>query len=120
MNYNYGYLHEYSLAGGETIGTFMTAATFWLCKTPETVHKLRQEIHARYKTYEEIDAASAMKLPYIQAVIHEALRIYPPASQGFPRYSPGLEIDGYYVPKGVCHTQPRNYLSFLQTNPGLD
>ncbi|PVH97979.1 putative cytochrome P450 [Periconia macrospinosa] len=89
------------LAGGETVGTFMTAATYWLCKTPSTQQKLRKEIRDRYERYEDIDAASAMKLPYVQAVINEALRIYPPASQGFPRTSPGAMIDGYYVPKGT-------------------
>lgn len=79
----------------------MTAATYWLCKTPGTMHRLQREILDRYQSYSEIDAASAIKLPYLQAVIHETLRIYPPGSQGFPRESKGTTIDGYYVPPGV-------------------
>lgn len=43
-----------------------------------------------------------MQLPYLQAVINEALRIHPPGSQGFPRVSTGADIDGFPVPKGVC------------------
>jgi cytochrome P450 len=42
-----------------------------------------------------------MQLPYLQAVINEALRIHPPGSQGFPRVSTGANIDGFRVPKGV-------------------
>lgn len=86
------------------MGTFMTAATYWLCKEQRTQQKLRKEIRDRYERYQDIDAASAMQLQYLQAVIHEALRIYPPGSQGFPRTSPGAVVDGYYVPKGVSDT----------------
>lgn len=52
--------------------------------------------------YEDINATAAQQLPYLQATISEGLRIYPPGSQGFPRVSPGANIDGFWVPKGVC------------------
>ncbi|MCJ1383955.1 hypothetical protein MMC17_007069 [Xylographa soralifera] len=89
------------LAGGETVGTFMSAVTFYLCKYSGTLRKLQKEVRDRYQNYEQIDATSAMHLPYLQAVINEGLRIFPPASQGFPRYSPGAMVDGYYIPKGT-------------------
>ena len=90
-----------SLAGGETTATCLAAATYYLLKTPATLEKLKTEIRGYYKSYGDITAASAMQLPYLQAVINEALRIHPPGSQGFPRLSPGCEIDGFWVPKGV-------------------
>ncbi len=62
----------------------------------------------RYKSYDEINSASALQLPYLQAVISEGLRIYPPGSQGFPRESPGVMIDGQWVPKGVCYSSTNN------------
>ncbi|KAI5275995.1 hypothetical protein E4T47_01133 [Aureobasidium subglaciale] len=43
----------------------------------------------------------AQQLPFLQAVISEGLRIYPPGSRGFPRVSTGGKIDGHYVPPGV-------------------
>ncbi len=64
--------------------------------------RLQQELRSGYKKYEDIDAISAMQMPYLQAVIQEGLRIYPPASQGFPRISPGAYVDGIWVPAGVC------------------
>lgn len=89
------------IAGGETTATCLAAASYYLLKTPKALETLVSEIRSRYKTYEEIDAKSAMQLPYLQAVLNESLRIYPPGSQGFPRISPGCEIDGYWVPKGT-------------------
>ena len=83
------------------MATCLAAATYYLLKTPDAYAKLKSEIRNRYQSYEEIDAESALQLGYLQAVISEALRIHPPGSQGFPRVSPGLEIDGYYVPQGV-------------------
>ncbi|KAF6809469.1 Isotrichodermin C-15 hydroxylase 6 [Colletotrichum plurivorum] len=112
------------LAGGETTATCLAAAVYYLLKTPTALKKLTTEIRMRYKTYDEIDASLAMQLPYLQAVINEALRIHPPGSQGFPRVSPGSEIDGHWVPKGtevytsawtVTH-DPRNFhepMSFI-------
>jgi cytochrome P450 len=90
-----------SIAGGETTSTFLAATTYHLLKNPEVYAKLKKEIRNRYASYEEIDSNSALQLPYIQAIISEGLRIYPPGSQGFPRVSPGSTIDGHWVPSGV-------------------
>lgn len=89
------------IAGGETIATFFAAVTYYLLTTPEAYGKLRMEIRARYKSYDEIDSTTAQQLPYLQAVISEGLRMYPPGAQGFPRVCPGAMIDGQYVPAGA-------------------
>ena len=93
-----------SVAGGETVATFLTAATYYLCKTPDTLQKLQAEIRGRFQSFDEINASSALQLPYLQAVISEGLRIYPPGSQGFPRTSPGASVDDIWVPAGVGST----------------
>ena len=90
----------------------MSAVTYYLCKYPNTLRKLQQEIRDKYSRYEEIEAVSAMQLPYMQAVINEGLRIYPPAAQGFPRTSPGAMVDGYWVPAGVS-SKPMQFLMSL-------
>ncbi|KAF5027086.1 hypothetical protein F66182_798 [Fusarium sp. NRRL 66182] len=89
------------IAGGETVATFLAGMTYFLIKTPRAYQKLRDEIRGRYKSRDEITALSASQLPYLQAVISEGLRIYPPGSQGFPRTCPGAKIDGNWVPKGT-------------------
>ncbi len=84
----------------------MAAVTCYLLKTPSAYKKFQREIRTAFTSYEDINVASASRLSYLQAVISEGLRIYPPGSQGFPRVSPGLEIDGRWVPKGVCIYSP--------------
>lgn len=96
-----------SVAGGETISSFLAATTYYLCTTPETLRKLQQEIRDRYKAAVDVDATSALQLPYLQAVVQEGLRIFPPGSQGFPRISPGVQIDGRWIPSGVCDSLHR-------------
>ncbi|KAJ4349462.1 uncharacterized protein N0V89_008077 [Didymosphaeria variabile] len=89
------------IAGGETTSTFLAATTYYLLTTPKAYRALQREIRDAFSTYEEIDASSAQKLPYLQAVISEGLRMYAPGSQGFPRVSAGVEIDGHWVPPGA-------------------
>ena len=58
---------------------------------------------------EEIDVSSALQLTYLQAVIKEGMRIFPASSQGVPRTSPGITVDGFWVPSGVSH--PKTHLN---------
>ena len=91
------------IAGGETTSTFLGAVTYYLLKHPSAYTELQKEIRSAFKSYQDINALAAQQLPYLQAVIAEGLRIYPPGSQGFPRVSPGSYISGYWVPEGVSH-----------------
>ncbi|KAI0474770.1 cytochrome protein [Xylaria cf. heliscus] len=89
------------IAGGETTAHTLSSIVFYVLTTPGSAEKLWSEIRARYNSYDEIDATSALQLPYLQAVIQEALRIHPSGAQGFPRNSPGIVIDGHFVPPGT-------------------
>lgn len=105
------------IAGGETVATFLAATTFYLLKNPDSYSQAREEVRKRFASYESINATSAQQLPYLQALISEGLRIYPPGSQGFPRISPGVMIDGHWVPQGVrppsfLYLDYRNFLSY--------
>ena len=91
----------YSIAGGETTAHSLSSAVYYLLKTPAVLETLKSEVRTRFKSYEEIDSTAASQLQYLQAVIHEALRIHPSGAQGFPRISPGVAIDGHYIPAGV-------------------
>jgi cytochrome P450 len=90
-----------SIAGAETTATCLAATVYYLLKTPPALRKLEHEIRTHYFHYTEIDATSAQQLPYLQAALHESLRIYPPGSLGFPRISPGCQIDGVWIPRGT-------------------
>ncbi|KAJ5870143.1 cytochrome P450 [Penicillium solitum] len=89
------------IAGGETIATFLGAVTYHLLQSQVCHEKLKNEIRGHFAKSEDINATEARKLPYLQAVIDEGLRIYPPGSQGFPRVSTGMLIGSTWVPPGA-------------------
>lgn len=91
-----------TLAGGETTGTSMAATTFYILKTPGVLAKLQQEVRGAFTSFDDIRYNASMQLPYLMAVLKEGARIFPTAPQGTPRTSPGVKVDGHFVPAGVC------------------
>lgn len=90
-------------AGSETTATTMAGLTFHLgLKKYRNVYEtLANEIRSAFKSEDEIDMKSTARLPYLTSTIEETLRMYPPAAQTPPRISPGAELEGHHIPKGV-------------------
>ncbi|KAI0125397.1 cytochrome P450 3A17 [Xylariales sp. AK1849] len=105
------------VAGSETTSTALAGLTFHLGRNPTVYSRLAAEIRAAFASEEEISLKSSAQLPYLQACLEEALRIYPPASETPPRVSPGEYVDGRFVAKGTIisiyqwatHHSPRNF-----------
>jgi len=96
-------------AGSETTATLLSGATYHLLRNPEVMSKLCQEIRGAFKSDMEINTAAVSGLKYLQAVVDEALRCYPPVPTGLPRIVPkgGEVLVGRYVPSNV-RSWPRN------------
>lgn len=94
------------IAGGETVATTLSGLTCFLCQNPDKLQRVTKELRSAFKKYEDINAVKAQQLPYLQAVINEGLRLFPPASGGAPRVSTGFELHGKYVPEGVSKVFP--------------
>jgi cytochrome P450 len=74
------------VAGHETTATALSWALYWLASQPETQDRLRQEVQdARSAPEAPPDLAAVPKLPYLQAVCNETLRIHPVGMITFPR-----------------------------------
>lgn len=73
------------IAGSETTATLMSGLTYYLLQDAERMAKLTTEIRDAFSAVEEIDFVSVNKLPYLLACLNEALRIYPPVPDTFPR-----------------------------------
>ncbi|KAF2122857.1 putative benzoate 4-monooxygenase cytochrome P450 [Lophiotrema nucula] len=88
------------VGGSETTATILCGLTYYLLVTPRVMQKLQDEIRSTFSSEADIHLRTLTRLPYLDAVVEEALRMYPPASSIFPRRTPseGDEIDGYYVP----------------------
>ncbi|MGK7944486.1 MAG: cytochrome P450 [Microcystaceae cyanobacterium] len=86
-------------AGHETTAISLAWALYWIYKLPEVRKKLVEELESMGKDY---DPDLIEKLPYLDAVCKETLRIYPPAILGFGRriFSP-IKIMGYDLSPGL-------------------
>lgn len=114
------YSHEYlsflegqaaSLVSGgtETSSTLMTSLIYNLLMHPDKLVRLQEEVRQMFPKSEDINVDSVKQAFYLQAVIEEGLRIFPPVAFGLPRVCPGTTIAGVYVPKGVSYISgPKN------------
>ncbi|KAI8947240.1 cytochrome P450 [Xylaria longipes] len=93
------------IAGADTVSHALTGATYFLCANPECLKALQDEIRG-LGHYDELTGARLASLRYLNAVIEETLRIFPPIAFGLPRVSPGDYVDSHFVPSGVTVSAP--------------
>ncbi|HEV2388268.1 MAG TPA: cytochrome P450 [Candidatus Acidoferrales bacterium] len=112
------------LAGHET--TALTLAWTWylLAQNPAAEARLHAEIDAvlrrRPPTADDLD-----RLPYLQAVVNESLRLYPPAYTIGRTSSEPIDLNGYHFPRDttflmsawVAHRDPRHFSDPLAFRP---
>jgi cytochrome P450 len=88
------------LAGHETTALTLTWTWYLLAQHPAVEKRLHEELDAalcgRLPT-----AGDLAKLPYADKVIHEALRLYPPAWRIGRTSGEPLEVGGYVLPAGA-------------------
>lgn len=106
-------------AGSETTATALSALFFHLGlpKNRGVYEALTKEIRAAFNSEEEIDMKSTARLAYLHAAIEEVLRTYPPAAETPPRISPGADLNGEFIPKGVRHIWLQDMYTYA--NPRL-
>jgi cytochrome P450 len=91
------------VAGHETTATALSWALYWLATRPPAQQRLRQELlEARPAPDAPLELSDLLKLPYLQAVCNETLRIYPVGMITFPRrLEEPLTIGGHALDAGT-------------------
>ena len=94
------------VAGSDTSAGTIRTVMLNILTNPTSYSKLRKEIAdgiANGKVSSPIKDAEARQLPYLQAVLKEAMRLMPPASGAFFKTVPaaGDTIDGKFIPGGT-------------------
>ena len=105
------------IAGSETVATALagnifvisyryimlitTGTTYYLIHSPRALDRLTKEVRSSFSSSKDINGDSTQSLAYLNAVISEGLRIFPPVPAGLPRVSSGDTISGYAVPAGT-------------------
>jgi cytochrome P450 len=94
------------LAGSESTAVAVNGAIFSVLSNAAVYEKLKKEIRETFETAEDIQLQTIQrKLPYLDAVVQETLRMHPPFANGFTRVVPpgqgGAMISGQWVPPDV-------------------
>ena len=92
-------------AGSDTTAIALRSIIYFLLKNEDCKRKLIGEVDAQCGDgIPTLDLTT--KMPYLQAVIYESLRCHTPPGMNLPRATPpgGMEIQGFFIPEGVCYT----------------
>nr|CAH0100172.1 unnamed protein product [Daphnia galeata] len=68
----------FMLAGFDTTATTLTNTCFQLARNPDIQEKLYESIVAQMEDYDEVCHEMVQNFPYLEMVINEVLRFYPP------------------------------------------
>lgn len=100
-------------AGSETTATVLSGTLNHLTRQPEMLHRLVHEVRTEFLKEGEINLDRLNKLPYLNAVIQEGLRLCPPIPIMLPRLSPanGDTVCGMWVPPHV--SEPSIFSRFV-------
>lgn len=104
-------------AGSDTTATALTAIVYQLLLHPAVLARLRQEVQhavAQGQLSNPIRYREARNLPYLHAVIREAMRTCPSVGTGFPRTvpAPGVVLGGRRFEPGCEVTMNPNVVHF--------
>jgi len=88
-------------AGHDTSTSTLTFMLHELARHPEVTRRLHEEQDRVLKGESPTAAQLEKQMPYLDMVLDEVLRLYPPAWIGPRRAIREYEFDGYTVPKGA-------------------
>ncbi|KAH1519643.1 hypothetical protein KXW39_007875 [Aspergillus fumigatus] len=93
-------------AGSDTIASALCGTLYLLLKNPVTLARLRMELDAACPRESDITMDRLAGLPYLRAVVNEALRMYPPLPSDLRREVPpeGAVVCGHFIPGGTIMT----------------
>jgi benzoate 4-monooxygenase len=98
------------IAGSDTTSNSSCAITYHIARNPRVQKKLQDELDEEFgSNFDEVPTWDQVKkLPYLEAVINEALRIHSTSSIGLPRVVPegGMKVLGQFFPEGTVLSVP--------------
>ncbi|USP79523.1 hypothetical protein yc1106_06797 [Curvularia clavata] len=98
-------LMTFLAAGHETTASAVSWVVYILCRHPEVQKRLREEIHqglpAALEDGGQISSTEIDRLPYLNAVLQETMRVYPPVPLTLRETAHDTTIQSQFVPAGT-------------------
>nr|WMY25283.1 tropinone synthase [Hyoscyamus niger] len=90
------------LDGSDTTAVHLTWLMSLLLNNPHVMKHAQEEIDNKVGTERWVEESDIKDLVYLQAIVKEALRLYPPAPLLVPHEAvKDCNVAGYYIPKGT-------------------
>uniref|UniRef100_A0A671YJX6 Thromboxane-A synthase n=1 Tax=Sparus aurata TaxID=8175 RepID=A0A671YJX6_SPAAU len=107
-----GQAFVFLLAGYETSSNTLAFTCYLLAINPECQRKVQEEVDDFFTRHESPDYANVQELKYIDMVISEALRLYPPGFRFARDIDQDCVVNGQLLPKGATLEIPAGFLHY--------
>ncbi|KAI1883397.1 hypothetical protein AGOR_G00231020 [Albula goreensis] len=100
------------LAGYETSSSTLAFVAYLLATHPECQQRLQEEVDDFFTRHDAADYHTVQELKYLDMVISEALRLYPPGFRFAREVEEDCTVNGQFLPKGATLEIPAGYLHY--------
>lgn len=107
-----GQAFVFLLAGYETSSNTLAFTCYLLAINPECQCKVQQEVDDFFTRHESPDYTNVQELKYLDMVISEALRLYPPGFRFARDIDQDYVLNGQLLPKGATLEIPAGFLHY--------
>ncbi|KAH9879678.1 hypothetical protein IAQ61_001497 [Plenodomus lingam] len=98
-------LMTFLAAGHETTASALTWAVYCLCRYPDVQSRLRDEVRTQLPALHDSNASFSSteidRLPYLNAVLQETLRVFPPVPITIRETTLDTTIQSHFIPAGT-------------------
>lgn len=107
-----GQAFVFLLAGYETSSNTLAFTCYLLALHPECQSKVQEEVDDFFTRHESPDYTNVQELKYLDMVISEALRLYPPGFRFARDINQDCVVNGQFLPKGATLEIPAGFLHY--------
>ncbi|XP_061773835.1 thromboxane-A synthase isoform X1 [Nerophis ophidion] len=100
------------LAGYETSSNTLGFTCYLLALHPECQHRVQEEVDDFFSRHESTDYSNVQELKYLDMVVCEALRLYPPGFRFARDIDQDCVVNGVLLPKGASLEIPAGFLHY--------
>ncbi|KAL2851910.1 cytochrome P450 [Aspergillus pseudoustus] len=103
------------VTGSDTTGVALAHAFYYLAKDPAVYRKLQSELDRAFSKASQpqpLANETLRRLPYLEAVVNETIRLKPAVPSGQPRQTPpgGLQVDEMWIPGDTIVVIPQHVI----------